>query len=220
MYGIRTIGDLRRSDPSTLSHKLGQHHAQHLVSLASGRDDRKVEGSREAKSIGAEETFERDLVDREAIAGHLLAQAERVAERLRATGVVARGVTLKYKLSDFTVVSRQTTLTIPSDDGQVLYQAVRALLWANPPAGPIRLCGVSAHKIEPRPLPGLFMRPAPPPGAARPPEGVDDDTKRYRLNKALDSIHQKHGASSLVRARLLELDLRPNAPEPPKPGRK
>lgn len=206
MLGIHTIADLRRADVGLLTHKLGPHGAQHLSALAHGRDDRTVVPEREAKSIGTEETFERDLTDTDQIRAYLLGQSERVAARLRETGMVARGLTLKYKLKDFTLVTRQSSLTVPSDDGKVLYEVACALLAANPPAAPIRLCGVSAHKLEPRPLPGLFDQ-----------KNSEHNEKRARLNATLDDIHKKHGASSVMRARLLNLGERQNVAEPVKP---
>jgi len=206
MLGIQTIYDLRMAEVSLLAHKLGPHAAQHLSQLAHGKDERSVVPDRDAKSIGQEETFEHDLSDHEHIRGYLLGQAERVAARLREAGVVARGVTLKYKLRDFTLVTRQTSLAAPSDDGEVLYDAVCALLAANPPRAPIRLCGVSAHKLEQRPLPGLFDQ-----------QRADANDKRARLNAALDGIHKKHGASSIMRAKLLDLGARQNVADPVKP---
>ena len=54
----------RRLDERTLARpSLGQHQAAHLTALAWGRDDRPVETDRDAKSIGHEETFSRDLFD-------------------------------------------------------------------------------------------------------------------------------------------------------------
>lgn len=209
MLGIQTIGDLRRTDVSLLMHKLGPHQSQHLSALAHGRDDRVVVSERDAKSIGTEETFERDITDHEQIRAYLLGQSERVAARLRENGLVARGVTLKYKLKDFTLVTRQTSFVASSDDGKVIYDAVCALLAANPPVAPIRLCGVSAHKLEPRPLPGLFDQ-----------KNLEATEKRARLNAALDGIHAKHGDKSIVRARLLDLGQRQNVAEPARPLKK
>ncbi|MCC6623164.1 MAG: DNA polymerase IV [Deltaproteobacteria bacterium] len=194
--GIRTIGDLATWAVPALAAHLGPHAAAHLVELAHGRDPRTVEPDHDMKSMGHEETFERDLSDLPLIETHLLAQAERVAARLRAGGVVARGVTLKYKLSDFTLVTRQTTFRAPTDDGPTLFRAVRALLAAHPPKRPIRLCGVSATRLEPAAagvLPGLLSGPAP---------GVE---RTSRLNAALDAIAQRHGAELITRAALVDL---------------
>ncbi len=187
--GIRTIGDLRRADPERVKWSVGGDLAG-LQALARGEDSRIVESDREAKSIGSEETFDRDIEDTETIETHLLGQAERVAARLRRAGLVAHGVTLKYKYEDFKLVTRQTTLEA-TNDGPALYAAVRDLLHRHPPAKPIRLCGVSAHRFGPPAEPELFSKPA---------------DKRARLNAVLDSVHEKFGNDALVRARLLTVD--------------
>jgi len=209
--GIKTIGDVARLDLATLTRRLGEEAGRHLHALAHGRDDRPVVPDREAKSMGAEETFERDISDREVMALYLLEQAERVAARLRRSGLIATGVTLKYKLADFTLITRQRTIAATSDGG-ALHRAAVELLAANPPARPIRLIGLSAHKIGPPPPRSLF-------------DGDARDGKVDRLNAALDCIRQKHGSHALLRAGLLTLErgapnVRPAGYEaPPKPGR-
>jgi len=185
--GIRLVRDLREARPECLQALGGE--ASVLVAFARGEDPRAVVGDRAARSVGAEETFEQDLEDFEDIETYLLGQAERVASRLRHAKLVAGGVTLKYKLNDFKLVTRQRTLEPPTGDGSALFAAVRALLYEHPPSRPIRLCGVSAHALGPRPQPTLF-------------EEVEG--RRDRLNAALDSVRDKFGDRAITRARLLE----------------
>jgi DNA polymerase-4 len=187
--GIRTIGDLRRVDADHLRYRL-QGDYSHLQALARGEDPRVVESDYEAKSVGAEETFDRDIEDEETIETYLLGQAERVAARLRRTGVVASGVTLKYKYEDFQLVTRQRVIE-PTNDGLALFEAVRKLLQEHRPNRPIRLCGVSAHSLGPPPPKELFAKP---------------NDKRDRLNAVLDSVRDKFGRDAITRARLLTLD--------------
>lgn len=203
--GLDTIGDIARADRAMLVRRFGDRTAHHLYSLANGVDARAVVPHREAKSMGAEETFERDLRDLDEIALHLLEQAERVAARLRRANLVAGAVTLKYKLSDFKLVTRQRQLP-PTADGPTLHRAVVQLLRDNPPPRPVRLVGVSAHKLTPAPL-----------GAA---PIAADSGRTARLNAALDGIRQKHGHRALTRAGLLDLERRvpeelPAGTEPP-----
>lgn len=184
---VRTVGDLRRAPLSLLRRAVGDE-ALHLQALARGEDERPVVPDREAKSIGAEETFEDDLEDLEDIESHLLEQCERVAWRLRRTKVAAGGVMLKYRLRDFRLVTRQTTLAEPTDDGLVLFESVRRLLAANPPGQPIRLCGVSAHSLQLPPPPGLFD---------------EERDRRDKLNAAIDAVRARYGEGAVRRARVL-----------------
>jgi DNA polymerase IV len=60
--GVRTIGDLQRIDRVELMRRYGAEGAR-LARLAHGVDDRPVMADREAKSISAETTFDRDVAD-------------------------------------------------------------------------------------------------------------------------------------------------------------
>ena len=185
--GLRTIGDLGRADPAWLERKLGAG-GRELFALARGLDEREVVPDREAKSIGAEDTFEEDLVGAEALRPHLHRQALRVGRRLREAGRRTRVVQLKLKLADFTLLTRRTTLTEPTDDGQVLYRTVLALLEKEAISSAVRLTGVSAQELAGEaPQLGLF--------ATEPPRSA-------RLNAALDRIAEKFGSTAVVPADL------------------
>jgi DNA polymerase-4 len=60
--GLRTIGDLQRAGERDLRRSYGAEGAR-LFRLAHGLDDRPVRAEREAKSISAETTFDRDIAD-------------------------------------------------------------------------------------------------------------------------------------------------------------
>jgi len=183
--GLETCGDVAQRDPDALARKLGPS-GRSLWEQANAVDPRPVIPDREAKSIGAEETFDEDLHGAEALAPRIHAQALRVARRLRRAGLRARTVQLKLKRADFTLVTRRATFDPPTDDGQVLYRQAAALL-ANEPARPTRLTGVSAQNLIAAEAPqlGLF---APPPTAAQ------------ALNRALDAITDRFGAGTVTTA--------------------
>jgi DNA polymerase-4 len=183
--GLETCADVAGRDPAALARKLGPS-GRALWQQASAIDPRPVIPDRDAKSIGAEETFDEDLSAAEALAARIHAQALRVARRLRRAGLRARTVQLKLKRADFTLVTRRATFDAPTDDGQVLYRQAAALL-AREPARPTRLTGVSAQNLVAADAPqlGLF---APPPTAAQ------------ALNRALDAIADRFGAGSVTTA--------------------
>src|SRR5207302_5908255 len=103
-HGLRLIGDIAAKEPAWLEERLGPH-ARGLWELANGIDDRDVVPDREAKSIGAEDTFEEDLGGAEALKPHIHSQALRVGRRLRRAGVKTRVVQLKIKYADFTLIT-------------------------------------------------------------------------------------------------------------------
>src|SRR5581483_947723 len=109
-FGVETIGDLAALPEASLVDALGRAHGQLLHALAHGRDDRPVEADRETKSIGQEETFPRDVTDREALRREVRRMAERVGSRLREHGLAGRTVTLKVRFPDFRTITRSATL--------------------------------------------------------------------------------------------------------------
>jgi DNA polymerase-4 len=179
--GIHTIGQLAASPEIRLAGALGATHARDLAALARGDDPREVVADEATKSVGAEETYERDLRGRDALLPHLQAQAERVGRRLREAGLRARTITLKVKYSDFTLVTRRTTLAVATDDGRALFDAAREQLERIDPARPVRLTGVSASGFdgaaEQLPLFG----------------GAATARRREALNRAVDAVNARFG---------------------------
>src|SRR3954470_609672 len=125
--GLKTIGDIANTSERTLQRALGQAAGSHLSALAWGRDERSVIAYEPDKSIGAEETFARDIDDPKLVVRELLRLSERTAARLRATGHVGRTVSLKVRFADFTTITRAKTLREPTDVGRVVYDTARGL---------------------------------------------------------------------------------------------
>jgi DNA polymerase-4 len=155
--GYQTIGDLARADDAALERLLGSWGVE-VGRLARGEDARDVVPDGQAKSIGAEETYEEDLVGPDAVASTLLDHAGRVARRLVRAGLSAHTVTVKVKYADFTLRSRRTTLPEPVQDTDAIHRAAVDLLARVPLEGRrVRLTGVSVSGIaEGGPAPTLF----------------------------------------------------------------
>jgi DNA polymerase-4 len=150
--GIHTVGDLAGHETQRLTQILGAAGGL-LKSLAQGRDREPVDGSRPARTISAETTFDHDVADRELLDEALRHLVDRVAERLVADGVRARTVSVKLRLSDLRLVSRQVSRTSPTDDRETIYLAARAALdRSHAESRPVRLMGVGLSGLEhPRP---------------------------------------------------------------------
>src|SRR3954468_15299272 len=119
--GLRTVGDLAHVPVSTLTRALGQAVGSHLAALAWGRDERKVVPSEPDKSIGAEETFPRDVDDPAVVRRELLRLSERTAARLREQGYVGRTISVKIRFADFTTITRSRTLKDATDVAQEIF---------------------------------------------------------------------------------------------------
>jgi DNA polymerase-4 len=125
--GLRTIADIAATPVSTLQRALGPAAATHLAALSWGRDERSVVPHEPDKSIGAEETFSRDVDDPAVVRRELLRLSERTAARLRASGHVGRTISLKVRFADFTTITRARTLPEPTDVARVVYETVGQL---------------------------------------------------------------------------------------------
>ncbi|HEX8820226.1 MAG TPA: DNA polymerase IV [Archangium sp.] len=206
--GLETIGDVAKRDVAWMEARWGTS-GRHLWELAHGIDPREVVPDREAKSVGAEDTFDEDLSGMEALSPHVHAQALRVGRRLRKAGVKGRVVQLKLKFSDFTLITRRLTLPSPTDDGQTLYRVARELLEKAHEDKPVRLTGVSMQELGTesggaRQL-GLFTEPEKP-------------KRSDKLNAALDKIAERFGSKAVMPADIAGSDSdEPEADEPERP---
>lgn len=147
--GLRTIGDVAQAPPAMLRHELGSAAGTALAALAWGRDERTVVAGEPDKSIGSEQTFERDIDDPRVIRRELLRLSERTAARLRSAGQVTRTVSIKLRSADFTTITRSRTLPDPTDVGYEIYATARAL-YSSAGSGHVRLrlVGVRAENLS------------------------------------------------------------------------
>jgi DNA polymerase-4 len=189
--GLATIGDLARADAKEMLRVFGTWGEQ-MILLARGEDERPVDPCGVAQSIGAEETYENDLVELEAVRRTLLDHSSRVARRLIRSGLSARTVVVKVKYSDFKIRTRSETLREPVQDTDAIYRAALQLLARIPTESRgIRLTGVSVSGIEPG-GPPLTLIP-----------DVESD-KRRRIEEITARISQRFGDERAVtRATLL-----------------
>ncbi|WP_432899064.1 DNA polymerase IV [Micromonospora matsumotoense] len=145
--GLRTIGDLAEAPAGMLRKALGVASATHLHELARGRDPRPVSPDQVEKSIGAEVTFDVDVVDPQQIRRALLALSEKVGSRLRGAGQVGRTISLKVRLSDFRTVNRSRTLGVATDVAREIFDTSWGLWTVLDPGEPVRLVGVRVEGL-------------------------------------------------------------------------
>jgi DNA polymerase-4 len=148
--GVRTIGELARTPQAIRERILGEAHARGLAELAWGRDGRGVVAFEAPKSVSHEETYPRDLDDRDEILREILALSQRVGSRLRTEGYRARTVTLKLRLPSFSTLTRSQTIAAPTDLGADIYRVTRELFERQPQSRRrYRLIGVAATGLQP-----------------------------------------------------------------------
>jgi DNA polymerase-4 len=145
---LRTVGDLAAWPAAELEARFGQAGA-HLARLARGEDDRAVTTQREVKSVSHETTFARDVTDPETLRAALVALADKVAARMRASQLQGRTVQLKVRYEDFSTVTRRATLPRPCALAKTLIETGWRILCDRTEAlaRPVRLIGIGMGEL-------------------------------------------------------------------------
>ena len=148
--GIETIGGLAALADEDLRRLLPGSVGGMLRDRARGIDPRGLELDTERISISVENTFERDISDRERLHEELRGMAVEVAGALQRSGRVARTVTTKLRYADFSIRSRSTSLDAGVDAAETIGElACRQLdrgLRDRP--GALRLVGVGVSGLS------------------------------------------------------------------------
>lgn len=189
--GLRRLGDLQRADPSELAARLGEY-ALALRARALGMGSHDVNPGEDRKQLSKEHTFDKDTADAEVLLGTLHYLVERVAARLRSCGLAGRVVQLKLRHTDFTTLTRRTTLPDPANaDAQLWRSAVELFEQTWVPGTPVRLIGIGASRLEePDAQLSLFGSPT----------HVSDP-----LDEALDRIRERWGVDAVTRGDTQEI---------------
>jgi DNA polymerase IV len=145
--GIFTALDLRAKDEAFLSKHFGKA-GRHFYCICRGIDHRPVLPNRLRKSVGAENTFSRDLTSLDDIRAELGPLVEKVWHYCDTTGVRGRTVTLRVKFADFRVITRSRSRLVPISDRSTLASISDELLAAQfPMRRGVRLLGVSLSSL-------------------------------------------------------------------------
>ncbi|HEX7167448.1 MAG TPA: DNA polymerase IV [Acidimicrobiales bacterium] len=178
-FGTETVGDLARLPLDTLMSALGKAAGRHLHELSWGRDDRPVVPNQEAKSIGNEETYARDLHTHEAMQREVVRMADAVSSRLRKAGVAGRTVTVKVRFHDFRTITRSHTLPTPTATASLIAATAGDLLTQVDPAPGVRLLGVTMSNLGEAVAEQLTLDEARPAAADRAAEAVEEIRRRF-----------------------------------------
>jgi DNA polymerase-4 len=147
--GVETVGGLATLADDDLRRLLPGSVGKVLRDRANGIDPRGLELDAERISISVENTFERDLVEREQLHDELRSMAREVAEHLRKTGQTARTVTTKLRYADFSIRSRSISLDVGIDDAEQIAELACRLLdrGLRDRPGALRLVGVGVSGL-------------------------------------------------------------------------
>lgn len=185
--GIRTVQDVRDAPREMLDRAVGPALSSRLTLLALGQDARAVDTERVEKSIGHEETFDQDILDRPFLRAELLRLGDRVAVRLRRANWETSTVAIKIRFDDFRTLNRSQTLSEPTAVGQRIGEAAQTLFEQIERRDPVRLVGVRAENLRPSGGGGLGL--------------WDDDEDWRKVEGAVDEAVARFGTATISRAR-------------------
>ena len=152
--GIRTVAELRAVEPSRLAEWLGKW-GHDVAERARGISESPVSNEWERKSVGEQETFEQDTLDRTFVLDRARALAGGVFGRMRADGFRGfRTVTVTVRFENFVTMSRSLTAETLLATPEAVVETAEKLLAPffdereNPRRRRIRLIGVRVEKLE------------------------------------------------------------------------
>ena len=190
--GIKTIGDIAKTDLNFLMKKFGKH-GKMMWEYANGIDDSEVVIKQELpKSIGNSVTLPHDLNNVEDIYEVIVALADQVTFRLRKYDLVAGSVNVQLRTKDFEDFSHQKKLSFSTSSTKEILKISKDILYEMYNNKYIRLVGLSVSNLESKEESQLSL--------------FETDIKQDKIDKTLDEIKNKYGYSSISRASKLKVE--------------
>lgn len=187
--GIKTIGDMAKSDEAEIRQLLGDKNGRQLYRYANGIDDSPVRSEREeAKGYSAETTVEEDIVTYERALSLLLAQCDVVAARMRRDGKKCSCVAVTYRTLDFKTRSHQKNFENPTDVTEEIFAQVKKLLYECWKCEPLRLIGVALTDLTSDEFRQMSLF-----------ENTEDREKQKKVDETIDDIRRRFGNGMIVR---------------------
>ena len=185
---IITIGDLAKTDINKLIKRFGKH-GKLMWEYANGIDNEEVHYKIEKpKGVGNSVTLPMDISNINKIAEIVLSLVEHVTYRLRKYDLVANVVNVQLRTKEFKDYSHQGKLGCATSSTKIIYKKARELLEEMYKGEAVRLVGVRLDNLEEKESMqmNLFSN-----------ESIE---KQDKLDKVLDSLKQKYGYESIIRA--------------------
>ena len=148
VFDIQTIGDLADFPEIELVEKFGKHGYE-LSCRSRGIDQRGIVTERGIKSVSNERTFPKDLGRKSELLEHINKLSRQVSSRLQKKNLRGKTIQIKIRWSDFTTLTRQTTLHQTINDFETIYRTAADLLelvWEE--GRRVRLIGVGVHNLD------------------------------------------------------------------------
>ena len=182
--GIRMIAQLQEMEEGDLMRRYGVM-GQRLFRLSRGIDERHVHNNDPVKSVSSETTFFNDISRHEDLVPILRSLSEKVAWRLKKSGISGQTVVLKMKTADFKLRTRNRKLDDPTQLADRIFRTGLSLLAKETDGTKFRLIGIGVSDLRDADL-------------ADPPDLVDRQAeRRAAAEAAMDKLRDKFGKGSV-----------------------
>jgi len=177
--GFRIVKDITSMPSNYFSLTMGKYGSA-IYEHALGKGAEFITVGSERKSIGREETFQKDIADHKEIEKVLFMLIEDVSNSLRKKGWMAKTINLKLRYSDFITLTRSKTVKEPVNSDKIIFNtAVELFRNAYKRKVSIRLIGVQlANFCTSFEQENLFD---------------EKERKEKRMLQALDALRKKYG---------------------------
>lgn len=190
--GILKMGDLQKREEADLVKRYGTMGSR-LYHFSRGQDKRKVNPVSLVKSISNETTLDIDISDIDQLLRVLWPLCEKVADRLKERGLLGRTVVLKAKTTRFKTLTRNRTLSTPTQHAETIFEVGQEMLRRLAKGEAFRLIGIGVADFAS--------------GDTLEPE-MDliggTDKKKLLAEEALDKIKDKFGKGAIKKGRGLK----------------
>ena len=190
--GIYSIFDLQRCSIQELQKRYGSIGAR-LFNFSNGIDSRVITPNPPAKSVSNEVTFGYDKSGLEQLKPVLWRLCDQVSSSLKSKNKFGKTITLKLKTSKFQTITRSKTIKAPTQLADVIYRVAFELLIPNS-RGTYRLMGVGLSTLSDNI------------GSVETDFLDDHDIKQEKLEKTIDQIREKVGATAIGKGRGFNLE--------------
>ena len=182
--GVKKILMLQQMPPEMMQSVLGKNGLE-IWKKANGIDNSLVVPFNDRKSISTERTFDKDTTDVTKLEGIIIAMAENLAFQLRRGNKLMSCLTVKVRYSDFDTRTLQKHIPYTSADHLIipLVREMFARLYNRRQL--VRLIGVRFSSL----VGGHYQI-----------NLFDDSEEQIRLYQAMDSIRNRYGDRSVMRA--------------------
>jgi DNA polymerase IV len=200
-YGVTYCGDMQNIPIGILAKRFG-NLGRRLWYMCQGADPSPVKTHiADPKSMGHGKVLPPGTCDRDTILTYLHHMSEKLAIRLRKNKLCAQRFSIGLKTKQYGWLGDKVRLTIPIDDGNILYQQCKNIMnncWQRRTT----IAQVQITALDPQPVmqqADLFHT---------------TDKKRQKVNRAMDHINQRFGKSSCMPAHLLTKKTSPDVIAP------